>query len=135
MIFEYILYPIYVLLWTTSFIYINSFFITIATEWCFWVILLMMRVFSVFSWSWIHITLIRSHHLCNRHWSRINVLCKTATVLKTSWDWAFKCLLNEVWLETKLSEVMLILRFVSIKFIWPFLKFPFLICFFKRFPL
>ena len=137
MIFEYILYPIYFLLWTTSFICINSFFITIAIEWCFWVILLMMGVFSVFSWSWIHITHILSHHLCNRHWSRISLLGTTATVLKTCLNMlrAFKWLLNEIWLETKWSEVMLIWWFASIKFIRPFLKFPFLICFFKRFPL
>ena len=53
---------------------------------CHWimllVVLLMMKVFSVFSWSWIDITLIRSLHPCNRHWSRISVLRTTATVLK-----------------------------------------------------
>ena len=47
----------------------------------------------------------------------------------------FKWLLNELLLETKWSEVMLIWWFVSIKFIRPFLKFSFLICFFKRSPL
>ena len=101
------------------------------------VVLLMMRVFSVFLWSSIDITLIRSHHPCNRHWSRISVLRTTATVLKTCLNMlrAFKWLLNEIWLETKWSEVMLIWWFASIKFIRSFLKFPFLICFFKRFPL
>ena len=80
---------------------------------------------------------LNSHHPCNRHWSRINVLRTTATVLKTCWSppLAFKWLLNELLLETKWSEVMLIWWFVSIKFIRPFLKFSFLICFFKRFPL
>ena len=34
----------------------------------------------VFSWSWIHITVIRLSHPCNRHWSRIIVLCTAATV-------------------------------------------------------
>ena len=48
---------------------------------------------------------------------------------------AFKWLLNELLLETNLPEVMSIWWFVSIKFIRPFLKFSFLICFFKRFPL
>ena len=48
---------------------------------------------------------------------------------------AFKWLLSELLLEKKLSEVMLIWWFGSIKFIRPFLKFSFLICFFKRFPL
>ena len=45
---------------------------------------------------------------------------------------AFKWLLNELLLETKLTEVMLIWWFVSNKFIKPFLKFSFLICFFNR---
>ena len=48
---------------------------------------------------------------------------------------AFKWLLNELLLETKLSEAMLIWWFVSIKFVGPFLKFSFLTWFFKRFPL
>ena len=48
---------------------------------------------------------------------------------------AFEWLLNELLLETEWSEVMLVWWFASIKFIRPFLKFPFLICFFKRFPL
>ena len=45
---------------------------------------------------------------------------------------AFKWLLNELLRETKLSEVILILWFVSVKFIRPILKFSFLICFFSN---
>ena len=37
---------------------------------------------SVFSWIWIQITLIRLHHPCYRPWSRITVLCTTASMLK-----------------------------------------------------
>ena len=47
----------------------------------------------------------------------------------------FKWLLNELLLETKSLEVMLTWWFASITFIRTFLKFSFLICFFKRFPL
>ena len=48
---------------------------------------------------------------------------------------AFKWLLNEVLLETKLSEVMLIWWFVSVKSIRPFLKFSFFNMFFQMIPL
>ena len=126
------LYPIYFLLLGTSFIYIKNFFITIAIEWCFWWYCWWWGFFSVFSWSWIHITLIRSHHPFKRRWSWINVLHTTATLLKLL---VFKWLLKELLLETKLSEVKLIWRFVSIKLTRPFLKFSFLICFFKWFRL
>ena len=80
---------------------------------------------------------LNSHHPCNRHWSRINVLRKTASysVKNMSKSLTLKWVLNELLLETKLSEIMLLTWFVSIKFIRPFFKFSFLICFFKRFPL
>ena len=126
------LYPIYFLLLGTSFVYIKSFFITIAIEWCFWCYCWWWGFFSVFSWSWIHITLIRSHHPFKRRWSWINVLHTTATLLKLL---VFKWLLKELLLEKKISEVKLIWRFVSIKLIRPILKFSFLICFFKWFRL
>ena len=44
---------------------------------CWW-----WGLFSGFSWSWVHITLIRSHHVCNRHWSRITVLRTTTRLLR-----------------------------------------------------
>ena len=48
---------------------------------------------------------------------------------------AFKWLLKELLLETKLSEVMLIWWFVSVKSIRPFLKFSFFNMFFQMIPL
>ena len=48
----------HLLLLQASFTYSKSFFITIAIKWCF--------CWSVFSWRRIHITLILSHHPCNR---------------------------------------------------------------------
>ena len=126
------LYPIYFLLLGTSFVYIKSFSHYYRHWMMLLVLLLMMRFFSVFSWSWIHITLIRSHHPFKRRWSWINVLHTTATLLKLL---VFKWFLKELLLETKLSEVKLIWRFVSIKLTRPFLKFSFLICFFKWFRL
>ena len=91
------------------------------------VILLMLRVFPVFSWSWIHVTLAidtEAELLCFAYHSVENML-------KLSF---FKWLLNESLLETKWSEVMLIWWFVSMKLIGTFLKFSFLICLLKRFP-
>ena len=68
----------------TSFIYIKSLFITIIINLCFCWYCWWRWFFLVFSWScWIFITLIRSHHPCHRHWSKITVLRTTATVLKT----------------------------------------------------
>ena len=75
-IIEYILYSIYFLLLPTSFIYIKSFLITKTIK---WYICWCWGFFLVFFWSWIHLTLIRSHHFCNRHWSRTAVLGTTAT--------------------------------------------------------
>ena len=48
----------HLLLLQASFTYSKSFFITITIKWCF--------CWSVFSWRRIHITLILSHHPCNR---------------------------------------------------------------------
>ena len=77
-----------------SLIYIKSFFITIAIKWCcwwycwycFWWYCWWSEFFSVFFWSWIHVTIILSIHPCSSHWSRITVLRTTATVLNTWWN-------------------------------------------------
>ena len=66
-----------------KFFYIKSFFITITLKWCLCWYCWWWGFFSVFSGSWFHNTFIHSHHLCNRHKSRIIVLCATATLLKT----------------------------------------------------
>ena len=112
-----ILFPIYFLFFLSIFIYIKGFFVTVTNRWwfcwyCWW-----WGFFSVFSWSWIHITLIRSHHSCNRHWSRTTMLCITAAVLKICWNSQHSSVLNELLLEAEWSEVVLIWCFVSIKFI------------------
>ena len=39
--------------------------------------------FFVFFWSWVRITLIRSHSPCKRHWNKIKVLRTAAIVMKT----------------------------------------------------
>ena len=75
--------------------------------------------FSVFSWNWIQFNLIRSHHTCYRHWSRMTVLCTAGTVLKHVETLSFKCYC------LKQNDQRLIWWFVSIKLIRSFLKFSF----------
>ena len=65
-----------------SFIYIKSFFIIVNIKWYTCWYCWCWGFLSVFSWSWIQFTLIRSYHSCCRHWSRIIVLCTAAAVLK-----------------------------------------------------
>ena len=76
----------------------------------------LMMFFSVFFWSWIYITFIRSHHSCHRHWSRMNVLHTTTIALNKHMLklLTFKWVLNELLLETNLSEVMLIWWFADL---------------------
>ena len=98
--FEYILYPIYFLILLTNFIYITSFFITITIKWYFCWYSWWWGFSSVFFWSRIYITLIHSRHPCNRHWSRITVLCTTATTELLAFK---KLFLNELLRETEWS--------------------------------
>ena len=53
-------------------------------------IFLMMRVLFTF------LLKLNSHHLWNRHWSRITVLRATATVLKTYWNSCIQIAFNRV---------------------------------------
>ena len=116
-VFEYVLHSMYFLLLPSSFTYIKIFFLAIPIKWCFWWCCWWQEFFSVFFRSWIHI---RSHHPCNRHWSRITVLRTTS---------------NESLFEIEWSEVMLIWWSVQINIVRSFLKFSFLISLFKRFAL
>ena len=102
-----------------SFIYIRSFFITINIKWYICWYSRCWGFLSVFSWSWIQFTLIRSHHTCYRHWSRITVLSTAGTVLKHVETLSFKCYC------LKQNDQRLIWWFVSIKLIRSFLKFSF----------
>ena len=54
----------HLLLLQASFTYSKSFFITITIKWCF--------CWSAFSWRRTHITLILSHHPCNRQYCTKN---------------------------------------------------------------
>ena len=63
----------YLNIFYTSIIYFLLLLTSITFKWCFCWYSWWWGFFPVFSWSWIHITLIRSRHFCNRHWSRINM--------------------------------------------------------------
>ena len=91
----------------------------------------LISFFSVFSWSWIDITRIRSTYTEEKSGASYN--CYSVKIMLQ--DVVFKRLLNELLLKTEWSEVMLIWCFISIKFIRSFLKFYFLIFLFKQFPL
>ena len=130
------LYPIYFLLLGTSFVYIKSFSHYYRHWMMLLVLLLMMRFFLSF------LLKLNSHYpytftspfqktlKLNQRASHNCYIAENMLKLLV-----FKWLLKELLLQTKLSDVMLIWRFVSIKLIRNFLKFYFLICFFKRFRL
>ena len=69
---------------------------------------------------------LNSHQPCSRDWSRIIGLRTTASVKKMLKLLPFKWLLNHLLLKTECLEFMLILWFVSVKFIRSFSKFSFL---------
>ena len=116
-ILGYILYPIYSSFLPRTCTYTKSFFIIVMIEWCFYWYCWWWEFFSVFSWSWIYITLTCSHHPCNRQWSITTVLRTTDSVKKILKLLALKWLLNKLLFKTELLGVMLIWWFASIKFL------------------
>ena len=115
-IFACILNPIYFLLLPTSSFYIKTFFITITIK---WYICWCWGFLSIFSWSWIHITLVTgigAESACFARLLQYEEHVETFSIQMT---------LKELLLEPEWSEFILIWWFVSIKFIRSFLKFSF----------
>ena len=113
----------------------KSFFFTITIKWCFCWYCSWCGFFSVFTWSWIYITIkfisplqqtLTQNHRSSHKCYSVKIMLKLV---------AFKWLLNELLVKTEWSDVMLIWWFVWIKLIRSFLKVSFLICLFKRFAL